>query len=256
MLGIFFNKTDSDIKYYINLNNYNILKKYFNKIIIIDIDSQYSLKLKKVTNIQILPNTYNILDYKSIIKNLDINIYSDYKNIVFINDNNIYLNNFDDYFNYINDIDICSYCDLYENDIFSIKVSSLSLNNPYKLPFLKMSYLNINDERIYKYLIENNILSLISLEKLLFYKKTSHYKQYKHIFHKDIPEDFDINIYRSHNDLKKFSDDFLYKHFIEYGQYELRRYNNDNHKYILPFFIREKLKICNLLHFYDVPDII
>ena len=147
MLGIFLNNTNSDIKYYINLNNYNNLKKYFDKAIILDVNSQYSIKLQKTTNIQILPNIYNISDYQSIIKDLDL--CSSYTNIVFINDNNIYLNNFDDYFKYINKNGnrMCPYCDLYENDIFSIKVGALSLD---KTPFLKISYLNINDERIYK----------------------------------------------------------------------------------------------------------
>jgi hypothetical protein len=45
-LGIFINNTDSELKFNINLNNFSKLKSNFDKIIVIDIETKYSINLK------------------------------------------------------------------------------------------------------------------------------------------------------------------------------------------------------------------
>ena len=47
-LGIFLNNTNSEIKYNINLVNFNNLKNNFDKIILVDIDNEYSNRLNTI----------------------------------------------------------------------------------------------------------------------------------------------------------------------------------------------------------------
>ena len=51
---------------------------------------------------------------------------------------------------------------------------------------------------------------------------------------------------------KVYTDDFLYNHFLNYGQFEIRNYCSEN--FIYPTYIREKLESCNLLQYFDVPN--
>jgi hypothetical protein len=304
-LGIFLNYTNSEVKYNINLNNYNNLKDNFKCIIVVDEDNEISDKLleniKEMVNNSkkdLINNTINdtihikynssnkYLDIEKIIFTLKDRDCSSYNNIVFISDSHIYLNSLKDYFDYINNynIDLCSYNDSSENEyhcqlyLFSIKSKcinnflnfiELEKDNPkfiYKfpkifeksIPFLKIAYIQDNsyknifyNKNLYKYFVKNDILPVIDLVLLNDYTNTYNYSTFE-----ILPNNFDLEIYKSNEDLKNFSDNFLYNHFLEYGQFEFRKYSDDedNINFILPSFIREKLKENNLLQFYDVPD--
>ena len=291
-IGIFINNTNSEMKYSINLNNYNNLKDNFNSIIIVDEDNSFSTKLFNEIDISSNNNIYlkhnsntNILDFdiEKIIFSIKERDLSEFKNITFISDNYIYLNNLEDYFNYINsrNIDLCSFTDSSEIEyhcqlyLFSINTKCIEIFKKFlkseinnhrfiyefpkifdkKIPFLKIAYLedNLNknifhNNDLYKYFIINDILPIISLYVLKNYKDNFKYT----IFDK-IPDFFDITIYRKNEDLANFSDNFLYKHFLQYGQYEYRNYSNDdNINFILPSYIRQILEKNNLLYFFDI----
>ena len=47
-IGIFLNNTNSEIKYNINLVNFNNLKNNFDKNIVVDIDNEYSNRLNTI----------------------------------------------------------------------------------------------------------------------------------------------------------------------------------------------------------------
>ena len=257
-LGIFINRTDSNLKLNINEHNYNILHNNFDSVIISDIESVFSNNLKKkINNHKIHKYIRNEeKEYLSKLKNIvdklkDIN-YDNINYITFILDDYIYLNNLIEYFNYINDheLDFYSFSDstdnIYHYELYTISVKSTRIHNfiEYissgdcdniysidkifikKMPFLKIAYIpgnidkNIffNDE-IYKELLNVDLLPIININKLLKIKNS-----YKYLIFNDIPENFDMTIYRSHEDLKNLSDDNLNNNFLNYGQFEFRRY--------------------------------
>ena len=122
------------------------------------------------------------------------------------------------------------------------------------MPYLKIGYLNnnnncdihIHNNRLYEYLLSNNILPIISINKLFNIKISNNYNSLN-----ELPKNFDINIYREYNDdLKNFDDNFLYNHFIEYGQYEYRKYMKDNDISVYPKYIIDKLVLIDLLKFF------
>ena len=113
-LGIFLNNTNSEVKYNINIINYNNLKNNFKNIIIIDINNEYSEQLNSYIKDDNEKNDYIIkiikyeMDNKYLKNNFDdfegnkiMNItndlkYLDYNYITFINDNYIYCENLKD----------------------------------------------------------------------------------------------------------------------------------------------------------------
>lgn len=287
-LGIFLNNTNSEMKLKINLSNYNILRKNFTEIIIIDIENNFSQKLfdeiinpiifKYVLNNKYSKNNVDDFDYEKIVdilKNID---YEKYDYISFINDNYIYLKDLKDYFIYINQhqLEFYSYTDSNEHQyhfqlyLFTIKKMAIhiflnidKLNDNLifhiyklfnkKMPFLKIAYLENNlknnifyNNNLYKDLLENDLLPIININKLNLL-----INDFKNHIHTTIPDDFDIIIYKN-DDLSKYDNEKLMKHFINYGQFECRMYKN--HHYILPIYIREKLLECNLLQYFDVPN--
>lgn len=315
-LGIFFNNTNTDLKFDININNFNNLQKNFDNIIVVDINNDFSKKLrtkiikdeyddkyddKYNENTNIFENNskiqkyfldnlflkkdsedYNFKDIIHILGNIN---YVNYNYITFINDDYIYCDNLTEYFKYVNNhnLDLYSYTDSTENKyhyqlyIFTISVeyidNFINLVNSKKdykkilfrlptifenkMPFLKTAFLNDNinnnifyNSNTYKYFFEEKILPIININYLSYLKNN-----YKYIIHDTIPDDFDINIYKSSKDLESFPDDFLYEHFLNYGQFEFRKYNDlNNSSYVLPYYLRSVLKKYNLLHFFDIPD--
>jgi len=293
-LGIFINNTDSELKLAINISNINNLKSNFKSIIIIDIENEYSLRLKKEIDSNIVykfifnnkyPNSnfedFNNEKIKYTLENLEyINLDNDFY-ITFINDNYIYADSLDDYFNYvkIHNLDFYSMTDSseeryhYQLYLFSIKSSCIEkfkdyikIYNPHihfdiikifnsKMCYLKIAYIDINYENnifynsntLYEILVKKNLLPIININKL-----NNIIKNFKNTIFNVIPTNFNIDVYRSHNDLLDFNDDKLYNHFLNYGQYEPRIYSKNN--FILPVYLRNLLKKSNILHFYDVPD--
>lgn len=296
-LGIFINNTDSGLKYNINLSNFEKLKSNFDKIIVIDIETKYSINLKdKIIydeNIYkyLLENIYNKYNKNTLNNDFEYNkikhvlkdIKPKYFNyITIISDNYIYCDNLKDYFNYIynHNLDFYSFTDTTENGynyqlyLFSFistyiekiiyyldneknidEVSdNFSLIFENKISFIKIGYIDYNyqnnvfmNDKVYQYFLENNIIPIININKLLNIKKN-----FDDVIFNTIPDNFDINIYKSHNDLKDYSDEFLYNHFLNYGQFEIRNYCNDN--FIYPKYIRTKLEQCNLLMLFDIPS--
>lgn len=192
-LGIFLNNTNSEVKYNINIINYNNLKNNFQNIIVIDINNEYSEKLNSYIKDDNQKNDYiiKIIKYeidnkylKDIFDDFESNkimnilndlTYIDYNYITFINDNYIYCGNLKDYFDYVNNhkLEFYSYTDSTENkyhfQLYLFSINSISvpklldlLNKNdneilFKIPeiFLeKMPYLKIG---YLKYNLENNI---------------------------------------------------------------------------------------------------
>ena len=152
-VGIFLNNTNSDENVHINLHNYNILKNNFQKIIIIDIENTFSLKLQNLiisekNNINIyitdnnnIKNNYSDLNIKSLIylfntfdQKLFNNNILESNYLTFISDSYIYSSNLSDYFQYINDhnLDFYSYTDSSEKKYH------------YQLYFFSISYKCLN----------------------------------------------------------------------------------------------------------------
>ena len=218
--------------------------------------------------------------------------YEKYDYITFINDSFIYLNSLKEYFKYVDKhkLDFCAYSDSteyeYHYQLYFVTISSIKIpeyikyyqnddenNNNInyniknrnlidvfknKMVYLKLGYVksnlntNIfyNNDKLYEFLVENNFLPIINIHKLRVLKDNYSFKVFK-----QIPYNFDLETYRSHEDLKTFPDDFLIEHFINYGQYEMRIYSKkqDCNLFILPNFIRKNLNDNNLLLFFDIP---
>lgn len=243
-------------------------------------NSEHKTNIIKYTlNNKFLKNVVDELDINKLLFILDILDYNiDY--ITFIHDDYIYTSNLKDYFIYVEQhkLDFYSFSDssekeyhyqLYlftinskiidkfknmvskEKELIHFKINNLIKNS---IPYVKVAYIqnNINknifyNEKIFRNIFINNILPAINISNLNLIKE-----EFKNKVFNTIPDDFDITIYRSYEDLSTYSVDDLYTHFINYGQYEFRNYKK---KYtILPEYLREKLKECELLQFFDVPD--
>ena len=294
MLGIFINNTNSEIKKAVNYNNYNKLKKNFFHCIIVDNINEFSNKLKTdimkdITNENL---TYHQIYNDNYLEKISISIEKadkfSYSNLVFIEDNYIYCDSLQNYFNYVNQhkiLNICSYSDSSEIEyhlqiyLFSVNFNIINkfkkflneknfvyndvvfnllkiFNNSYS--YLKIAYnesninknIFLNNDYLYKILLDNTELPIISIQKINEYQKNIDDR----IILKELPENFNVEIYREYNDLYNYSDDFLKKHFINFGQYEKRRYSDECYFMILPLFIRKYLNNCNLLEYFDFPE--
>lgn len=259
---------------------------------IFSIKLKNELKLNNIIkNYYIISGEFNNDKIDKILYVLErLNIYDIYK-IFFIEDSYIYCNELKEYFIYDNehDLDFCSYLDStkdeyhYELFLYSIKYSKINnyinflileknkKNNlleiyksnildifEKKMVFLKIAYtleknknIFFDDINFYRILMNNDSLPIISVDNL-----NNYILNYKFSIKNKIPDDFDLNIYKKYNDIKDFSNEELFFHFLNDGQFETRIYNKngDNNISILPGFIREKLKKCNLLDMFDVPD--
>ena len=130
----------------------------------------------------------------------------------------------------------------------ALPIVNLLSFHPHLRRIVKSNIYLVNNEYYY-YLLENDILPIISI-KLLDYLINDYDK--KEFVLKNIPIDFDIEIYRSYDDLKNFDDEFLKKHFLEHGQFECRKYKKN--EIILHKVINDKLKQVKLLKYFDFPE--
>lgn len=291
-LGVFLNNTDSEIKLNINKYNFNKLKDNFDFIIILDIDNIFSKNLKNMINnrniikyilnndsIKTNENDLNYNKIKCILQDLLNLNYENISYVTFISDNYIYLEDLQEYFEYINkhDLDFYSFTDSTENfyhfqlylfsintkvlnqflNIFNenIENNELVIDKLYnkKMPYLKIAYILNNIEKnifynddLYENLLKSYLLPIISINRLIAIQKN-----FKYLIHSKIPENFDLNIYSNHDDLKNFSKEKLYEHFLNYGQFEIRKYSE--YEYILPSYLREFLIKENLITLFDLP---
>ena len=137
-LGVFLNNTENESNYLINYNNYKNLKKNFDYIIVIDLNNNYSLNLKKkieknkdIKNQHIICESKDFIEKIITIKEKIIN----YEIITFIEDKYIYTSKLNDYFTHVNKSNYDFYCltDSTENFyhmqlyIFSIKKSIINI---------------------------------------------------------------------------------------------------------------------------------
>jgi hypothetical protein len=299
-LGLFINNTDSEIKIKTNFNNFEMLKKNFDVVIIIDNKNIFSLKLKNELTLNNTIKNYYIINRELENNKIDKILYvlerlniNDLYKIFFIDDSYIYCNDLNEYFEYDNkhNHDLCVYLDSneskysYELFLYSIKYSEIDKykkllidekdkklgsietdkNINYKineifeknLVFLKIAYILenknifIDNINFYRTLVNNNSLPILNIESLNKFKLN-----YKFNIRTEIPKDFDINTYKKYDDIKDFNNERLFDHFLNDGQFETRIYNKneDNNISILPGFIRNQLKNCNLLYLFDIPD--
>jgi len=107
----------------------------------------------------------------------------------------------------------------------------------------------LSNSEYYYYLLSREILPII---KVKFLENIVKDYDNKEVVHKKIPLDFDIDVYRSYEDLTNFDDDFLIKHFLEYGQFECRKYKKSEN--ILPQVLWEKLNKVKLVKYFDFPE--
>lgn len=263
---------DNKSEYAYILNNYikddNLIYKYL--LSNSTKDNTINNSINNTINNSINNNDLNMDKLNYILS--DIHAQS-YEYITVINDNYIYIDSLKDYFDYVknHNMDFYSYTDSTENfyhyQLYLITFKSSytnkiinNLNNftsifKNKISYLKIGYLDNNyeqnifyNDKLYKYLIENNIIKVIYLNKL------NHFiDNYKSDILTEIPNDFDIDIYKNHNDLKNFPYSVLTDHFLNNGQFEARNYKKEH--YILPHYIRNGLLKCNdLINLFDIPN--
>ena len=275
------NNTDNKEK--INYEKKNIFNKFekTNRFYNKDYFNKKNKIYKYILNNNLKKNDFDDLAKDNIINILNNLDYKKFDYITFINDNYIYCENLKDYFNYVNkyQLDFYSYTDSteyiyhFQLYLFTIKSSSVLKFKKFinttidenivfkihllfekKMPFLKIAYLKNNidnnifhNTKFFYELIKKKILPIINLNMLFSIKNN-----YKYTFYQNIPEYFDIDIYKSNKDLAHYNDEQLYSHFLNYGQYEFRVFSNYN--YVLPKFIRNYLKEYNILIYFDVPE--
>ena len=296
-IGFFINSTINKKLLDINYHNILLLSVNFTDIYVCDETNNYSEQLqKKVKNIRNLANFESVNNFNSfqkidiLLKKLDNN---NINLITIIFDKYIYINNLNNYFDFVNkcSYDLISFTDSTELfyhlqiNLFTIKknniekfkklINNFSIQkNEYAILYLdflkelvneiknrtsycKTAYIECVEKKniyllnndYYYYLLNKEILPIIKIKLL-----DNLIKEYdnKEIVHKKIPNDFDISIYKSYEDLINFDDDFLMKHFIEYGQFECRKYKKSEN--ILPLLLWKKLNKVKLVKYFDFPE--
>lgn len=136
-----------------------------------------------------------------------------------------------------------------------LKEMQLTIDN--KSSYCKVAYIESNEKRniyltnseYYYYLLSREILPIINVKYLESLVNDFDNKEF---VHKKLPLDFDIDIYRSYDDLKTFDDEFLKKHFVEHGQFECRKYKKS--ELILPKVLYDKLNKIRLIKYFDFPN--
>ena len=107
----------------------------------------------------------------------------------------------------------------------------------------------LSNSEYYYYLLSRDILPIVNVK---FLDNLVNEYDNKELVHKKIPLDFDIEVYRSYQDLTNFEDEFLKKHFLEHGQFECRKYKKS--EMLLPKILWEKLNKVKLIKYFDFPE--
>ena len=131
-------------------------------------------------------------------------------------------------------------CDIDENHDVFIKIA-----NEYNIE----KNLYWENEDLYKHLLDKNIFAIIKLKKIFDIQKT-----YKiSIYGDSIISEFDHKFYKDYYNFNDLTDEEAFNHFINYGQYEGRKYTKKINT-VLPKYYIDKLDNNNLLYFFDIPD--
>jgi hypothetical protein len=112
------------------------------------------------------------------------------------------------------------------------------------------NYKNIfwENEDLYQLLLSKNIFTIMKLKKVYHLQDLYKIKIYSSFF-----DGFDYNFYKTYYEFNDMSDQELFKHFIEIGQYEGRK-PQSTIKTILPQCYKDKLDESKLLYFFDIPE--
>lgn len=112
------------------------------------------------------------------------------------------------------------------------------------------NYKNIfwENEDLYQLLLSKNIFSVMKVKKVYHLQDLYKIKIYSSFF-----DGFDYTFYKTYYEFDNMSDEELFKHFIEIGQYEGRK-PQSTIKTILPQCYKDKLDESKLLYFFDIPE--
>jgi hypothetical protein len=232
-LGIFLNNTNSEVKFKINLLNYDSFITNFDHIIIIDINGIYSENLKNVIidDINNINKSININKYEltnEFIENIEIDLniekilfslkninFSDFNYITIINDNYLYYKNITSYFNYIRDHDL---------DFYSISDSSEKKYH-YQLYLFSIKSQYINEFINYISQNKNDILAQFNIHTI--FNKSNVYIKLAYL--------------ENNKNYNIFYNDYLYEYFISSSILPIISINRlyllkNNYEYIFNIF--------------------
>ena len=204
--------------------------------------------------------TENIDDYFYYIENVtdSINIYGyndsmqnqyHYKSYCFLLNISI-INKFIEFFYknkklIVNLDSLVNNIELYLHTIDDNRDCFLKIGNDYNMS----KNLYWENEVLNQYLLSKNIFGIIKIKKIYDMQK-----EYKITIYGHNIENFNYDFYKTYyDDLNNLSDNELLNHFIEYGQYEGRRFMNNCNTFLSKYYT-EKLNKLKLLYFFDIPD--
>ena len=252
-----FNDLNNIIQYKLN-KNFNLFNKI--NIILQDFNYKYNYHITFITDDYIyLNNLKNYFDFVNQSK-YDIISYTDSTENFYYLQFNIFTikhNQFNTFYNLLK-----KYIQLIRentifNNLFNDFLKDLVNLSDKKGIFCKVAYLDsifkkniyLSNSSHYHFLINKNILPIISLKYL---NKFSHNYDKQNFVFKDIPIDFDFDVYKKYSDLKDFKNNEIIKHFINFGQFECRKYKSK--EMILPENIYNLLNNLNLVKYFDFPE--
>ena len=208
-------------------------------------------------SIILTPDISNYFNYIENVMTDDVTLYAyndstqikyHYQSYLFLLKKNI-ISKFIDFFNsrknlikdletLIINIELCM-CEIdNKHDVF------LKIGNEYNVS----KNLYWENEDLYKYLLNKNIFAIIKIKKIYDIQRDYKITIYGHSIN-----NFDYNFYKDYYEFNNMTDNELLDHFINYGQYEGRKHNQ-NFNVLLPDYYRTKLNNIGILYFFDVPD--
>lgn len=218
--------------------NYDIITFIQDKYIYVSNLNDYFSHIN-ISNYEI----YSMTDSNEIFYHMQLYIFSIKKSIInkFIEQTSIHIKN-------KKNLDNISYILNYLKYITEVFIN--------RSVFIKVAYLDIIvnknillvDNDFYYELLKNNILPVIDIN--LLDKYMNDYNNHKLTFN-EIPNSFNLDVYKQYEDLKNLNDDDLKKHFLAHGQFECRQYKLNN--YIQKDVIYNCLEKNKLLKYFDFP---
>jgi hypothetical protein len=251
-------KDDNKIKQYLFIKNnyYYDFGKWIHALENIDY-RKYDYILFLNDSIILTENINNFFYYiQNVMQNVNIYGYNDstqlqyhYQSYCFLLNVSI-INKFIDFFNsrkeFIYDLDsLVRNIELNLHNIDDNRDCFLKIGNDYNMS----KNLFWENDILYQYLLSKKIIGIMKLKKIFDMQR-----EYKITIHGHSIENFNYNFYKTYyDDLNDMSDEQLLDHFIEYGQYEGRRYNNSINTLLVNYY-RDQLDSVKLLYFFDIPS--
>lgn len=110
------------------------------------------------------------------------------------------------------------------------------------------------NEDLYKNLLLLGCIGIYKLKRIFELQSRFKIKEYDKSILKDFDFDFYRNMYDDIDDIYNLTNDELFNHFIDIGQYEGRRYKEKIDTFLLPDYYRTKLHDARILYIFDLPD--